>query len=133
MQIHQPSEGERGPDGGILIVDDSGYLRAKLRRVLEKFGYQVAGEAEDGGAAVKMFQELRPSLVTMDVVMPHMDGVQAVREIRQVDPQAKVVMVTSLGHQEKVLECLRAGAVNFVVKPFTEHQLMRVVRRVLRD
>ncbi len=132
MQIHEHAESATDPDGGVLIVDDSGFLRAKMRRVLEKFGYAVAGEAEDGTSAVAMYRDLHPSLVTMDVVMPHMDGVQAVREIRRSDPHAKVVMVTSLGNQEKVLECLRAGAVNFVVKPFTEHQLMRVVRRVLQ-
>lgn len=119
------------PAGGILIVDDSRFLRRKMRQVLEKFGYPVAGEAVDGADALAQYQRLGPSLVTMDVVMPRMDGIEAVRSIRRVDPHAKVIMVTSLGNQDKVLESLRAGAANFVVKPFTEHQLIRVIRRVL--
>jgi two-component system chemotaxis response regulator CheY len=117
---------------GILIVDDSTFLRNKVRKVLERGGFTVLGEAEDGAAAVTQYRDLNPALVTMDVVMPHMDGMQAIREIRSLDPGAKVVMVTSLGNQEQVLEALRAGALNFLVKPFSEEQLIRVVRRALR-
>lgn len=120
------------PNRGILIVDDSAFLRHKLKRVLCTVGLSIAGEAEDGSAAIAMYKKLEPDLVTMDVIMPHMNGVEAVRAIRKADARAKIIMVSSLGHQEKVLECLRAGAVNFVVKPFTEDQLIRAVRRALR-
>ncbi len=127
-----PEVGGRS-DEGILIVDDSTFLRNKVRKVLERGGYLVIGEAEDGASAVAQYRHLNPALVTMDVVMPHMDGMQATREIRAIDPAARVVMVTSLGNQEQVLEALRAGALNFLVKPFSAEQLIRVVKRALRS
>jgi len=116
---------------GILIVDDSEFLRNRMRDALEQLGYLVVGEAANGNDAVTAYRELRPALVTMDVVMPNLDGISAVRAIRGLDPGAKVIMVTSMGNQDKVLESLRAGAMNFVVKPFTVDQIERVVRRVL--
>ena len=104
----------------VLIVDDSKFTRIKLKSMLEKNGYEVTGEAEDGRQAVDMCKELKPAIVTMDITMPEMDGLSSLKQIMDLNTGAKVVMISALGQKQKVLECIKAGAADYVVKPFNK-------------
>lgn len=116
----------------VLVVDDSTTVAKQLTKILEESGrYQVVAHAADGLDAIKQFKALKPDLVCMDVVMPNLDGMQAVRMIRQIDANAKVIMVSSVGGvAEKVTECLKAGAVNVVSKPFDAAKVLAVLDAV---
>ena len=102
----------------LLIVDDALIMRMKIREVATRAGWTVAAEAASGAEAVQLYETHRPDLVTMDLVMPEMDGLEALRAIRQLDPTASVVMVSAVNQKEKLRECIAAGAVDFVIKPF---------------
>jgi len=102
----------------LLIVDDALIMRMKIREVATRAGWTVAAEAKSGSEAVQLYETHRPDLVTMDLVMPEMDGLEALRAIRQLDPEASVVMVSAVNQKEKLRECIAAGAVDFVIKPF---------------
>ena len=106
-------------------------MRSKLRMILEAEGYEVVGEAANGIEAIKKYKDLRPDLVTLDILMPIKDGFQALREIRAIDPAAKVIMVTSTLTKEKILEALKLGARNFLLKPFNHEALLKVVKSVI--
>jgi len=108
----------------ILIVDDALIMRMRIRDLAQHAGWEVVGEAANGLQALEMYQSLKPSLVTMDIVMPIMDGVQALRSIREFDPQARVCMVSAVNQREKLMECIRIGAIDFIVKPFDKAQLI---------
>lgn len=114
----------------ILIVDDSDFMRVRTRQLLAGEGYSVV-EASNGQEAVDKYREHRPDLVMMDITMPIMDGLTAVREIRKLDPQARVVMVSALGQQATVIEAIKAGAKDFIVKPFQPERVLATVRKVL--
>lgn len=114
----------------ILIVDDALFMRNMLRDIFEKSGYEVVGEAGDGISAVEAYRELKPDLVTMDIVMPRKSGVEALQEICREDPAACVVMCSALGQESLVIEAVNAGAREFIVKPFKEQRVLEVVRRV---
>jgi two-component system chemotaxis response regulator CheY len=107
----------------VLIVDDALIMRKRIREIAEEAGWQVAGEANDGQEAVKLFQQEKPDLVTLDIVMPKLDGVSALKQIVQDDPEARVVMVSAVNQKEKLAECIRAGAIDFIVKPFDRESL----------
>jgi len=107
----------------VLIVDDALIMRMKIKEIAEEAGWEVVGEARDGSEGVRRYCELRPDLVTMDIVMPHLDGVEALRELKQFDPQAQVVMVSAVDQREKLMECVRLGAIDFIVKPFDKASL----------
>ena len=107
----------------VLIVDDALIIRKLIKEIAEEAGWQVAGEAKDGNEAVAMFAEQQPDLVTLDIVMPNLDGVSALKQIVQNDPGAQVVMVSAVNQREKLAECIRAGAIDFVVKPFEKAAL----------
>lgn len=115
----------------VLVTDDTLYARLELRHILSTFGYQVVGEAKNGLEAVERYRELRPDLVTMDVSMPEMDGVAAVKRIRDLDPSATILMCTSMGQRSLVLEALNAGAADFVTKPFRERHVIHRVRKLI--
>ena len=102
----------------VLVVDDAAFMRMMVKDILSKNGYEVVGEAENGMKAVEKFAELRPDLVTMDITMPEMDGISAVKAIRKIDPKAKIVMCSAMGQQAMVIEAIQAGARDFIVKPF---------------
>ena len=102
----------------VLIVDDALIMRKRIRAIAEEAGWQVAGEAQNGQEAVELFRQERPDLVTLDIVMPQMDGVAALRQMIQDDPQARVVMVSAVNQKAKLAECIQAGAIDFIVKPF---------------
>lgn len=112
----------------ILVVDDAAFVRAKNTRVLSENGYEV-NEAADGLEAVNKYRNWQPDLVLMDITMPHMDGIEAVKQIREHDPGAKVVMCTALGQQSMVLTAIKAGARDFIVKPFQPDRLLAAVKK----
>lgn len=115
----------------ILIVDDAVFMRMMLKSILTEAGYAVAGEAEDGAAAVKAWQELKPALTLMDITMPVMDGIRATRLIKKEDPAAKIIICSALGQQAQVIEAIEAGASDFVVKPFQKQRILEAVKKVL--
>ena len=116
----------------ILVCDDSMYMRQKIKQALQDAGYEIVGEAETGAEAITKYQELTPDLVTMDVVMPVMSGVDAVQKIMQGDDQARIVMCSALAQKKLVTDALQAGARDFVVKPFEDFQLLAAVDRALQ-
>lgn len=115
----------------IMIVDDAAFMRMMIKNILTKFGYEVVGEAENGVAAVQMYGELKPDLVTMDITMPEMDGIAAVKGIREKNPDALIIMVSAMGQQAMVMEAIQAGAKDFIVKPFQQDRILQAIERVL--
>ena len=102
----------------IMLVDDASFMRMMLKNILVGSGYEVIGEAENGAKAIEQFKALKPDLVIMDIIMPEMGGIDAVREIVKVNPGAKILMCSSMGQQSLVVEAIQAGAKDFIVKPF---------------
>ncbi|MCL2030660.1 MAG: response regulator [Oscillospiraceae bacterium] len=115
----------------ILIVDDAAFMRMMIKEVLTKNGFNVVGEAENGKIAMDKYQELKPDLVIMDITMPEVNGIDALKGIRQMDPQAKVVMCSAMGQQAMVIEAIQNGAKDFIVKPFQADRVCEAVRKVL--
>ena len=115
----------------VLVCDDAPFMRSLLSDILTGAGFQVVGEAQTGAEAVDKFRQLRPDLVTMDILMPDMGGIDAVREIVKLEPRAKVLMCSAMGQQSLVVEAIRAGARDFVVKPFQPSRVLEAVQRVL--
>ncbi len=115
----------------ILIVDDAAFMRAMLKRILKDAGYEIVGEAVNGREAVQLYEELTPDLVTMDMVMPEMGGMEALQAIRGRDHKAKVVIVSAVDQRENLLEAIRSGATEYIVKPFDESRVTKAVRRAL--
>ena len=113
----------------VLVVDDAAFMRMMVKDILSKNGYEVVGEAENGMKALEKYQELKPDLVTMDITMPEMDGISAVKEIKKVDPNAKIVMCSAMGQQAMVIEAIQAGARDFIVKPFQADRVLEAVRK----
>jgi two-component system chemotaxis response regulator CheY len=114
----------------LLVVDDAIFMRRLIKDVAREAGWDVVGEASNGVEAVNLFREHRPDLVTMDVVMPVMNGLDALRHIRIVDPQARVVMVTALDQKPTLMEAIRDGAHDFIVKPFDRERILGLLRKV---
>jgi len=115
----------------VLVVDDAGFMRMMLKDILSKNGYQVIGEAEDGKKAIEKYRELRPDLVTMDITMPELDGISAVKEIKKIDPAARILMCSAMGQQAMVLDAIQAGAKDFIVKPFKAERVIEALKRAL--
>lgn len=115
----------------ILVVDDAAFMRMMIKDILTKNGFEVVGEAENGAKAVEKYQELRPDLTTMDITMPEMDGISAVKQIKKIDPAAKVIMCSAMGQQAMVIEAIQSGARDFIVKPFQADRVLEAVRKVL--
>jgi len=115
----------------ILIVDDATFMRMLIKDTLVKNGFEIVGEASDGSQAIERYKELRPDLVTMDITMPEMDGIQALKEIRKLDPAAKVIMCSAMGQQAMVIDAITAGAKDFIVKPFNGDRVVETIRKHL--
>ncbi|MGO9321031.1 MAG: response regulator [Solirubrobacteraceae bacterium] len=115
----------------ILVVDDAAFMRKVLTDALTGGGHEVVGEAGNGNEAVAQFQDVRPDLTTLDITMPESDGLEALRAILAADPAAKVIMCSALGAEDKVLESIRIGAKDFVVKPFQADRVLEAVGRAL--
>lgn len=114
----------------ILIVDDAMFMRVALRTMLEKNGYEVVGEAEDGADAISKYSILKPDIVTMDITMPKMDGVEALSEIKKKDPNCKIVMISALGQETWVKKAIIIGAKGFIVKPFKEEHVIKTLSKL---
>jgi two-component system chemotaxis response regulator CheY len=115
----------------LLIVDDALIMRKRIREIAEEAGWQVAGEAKNGEQAVALYQQEKPDLVTLDIVMPKMDGVSALKQMIQDDPQARVVMISAVNQKGKLAECIQAGAIDFIVKPFEKASLRSFFEKYL--
>lgn len=115
----------------ILIADDSTFMRQLLGRILKKMGHEIV-EARDGREAVSKYQEYRPDLVTMDITMPVMDGVEALKEIKRLDENAKVIMVTAMGQKYYVVDAIKSGAMDYIVKPFQIEHISETISRALQ-
>lgn len=118
----------------VLIVDDAMFMRAMIRDILVNSGkYEVIGEASNGEEAIAKYQSLHPDLVTMDIVMPQMDGIEATKEIIKIDSKAKIVMCSALGQEALVIESIAAGAKDFIVKPFSAEKVLKVMDSVVNS
>ncbi|HDL60322.1 MAG TPA: response regulator [candidate division WOR-3 bacterium] len=115
----------------VLVVDDAAFMRMLVKKILLQAGHQVVGEAGNGKEAIEKYEKLRPDLVTMDIVMPEMDGINAVKEIMKIDPNAKIIMITAVGQEAKVMEALKSGAKGYIVKPFQAPKVIEEINRVL--
>ena len=115
----------------ILICDDAAFMRMMIKDILTKNGYNVVGEAENGAQAVEKYNELKPDLVLMDITMPEMDGIQALKAIKAADSSAMVIMCSAMGQQAMVIESIQSGAKDFIVKPFQQDRVLEAVRKVV--
>ena len=115
----------------VLVCDDAIFMRTMVGDILQQAGFEIVGEAETGLQAVEKYHALRPDLVTMDIVMPDMGGIDAVRAITAFDPSARIVMCSAMGQQALVVDAIQAGAKDFVVKPFQPSRVLEAVQRVL--
>ena len=115
----------------VMVVDDALFMRNILKDIFVRHGYEVVAEADNGETALQLYQESKPDLVTMDIVMPKKSGIEALQEIMAADPEAHVIMVSALGQDTLVLEAVEAGARDFIVKPFKEDKVLETVRRVV--
>ncbi|MDO4513885.1 MAG: response regulator [Lachnospiraceae bacterium] len=115
----------------ILVCDDAAFMRMMIKDILTKNGYTVAGEAENGVKAVEKYNELKPDLVLMDITMPEMDGIQALKKIKEGAPNAVVIMCSAMGQQAMVIESIQAGAKDFIVKPFQAERVLEAVKKVI--
>ncbi len=115
----------------ILVVDDAGFMRKMVQTHLSGAGYTDFVEAEDGQKAVEQYQAVKPDLVIMDITMPNMDGIQALGEIKKLDPGAKVVMCSAMGQESMVMDAIKLGALDFIVKPFKQDRIVQTVSKLL--
>lgn len=117
----------------ILICDDARFMRVTLKNSLEKEGYQVVDEAENGEVLIEKYKQLNPDLILMDITMPVMDGISALSSIMEINPNAKVIICSAMGQGDIVIKAIKAGAKDFIVKPFRNERLIQSVRRVLEN
>lgn len=117
--------------GKILVVDDTKFLRKMLITTLEQNAHEVVGEAENGEQAIQQYKNVRPDIVTMDITMPVMNGIEAIHEILEIDSKAKIIVCSAVGQTKVVVEAIEAGAKDFIVKPFNETKVLNTVNRVL--
>jgi two-component system chemotaxis response regulator CheY len=114
----------------ILIVDDAAFMRMMIKDILEKNGFEVVGEANNGLKAVELYKKEKPDVVTMDITMPDMDGIEAVKAIKSFDPAAKIIMCSAMGQQTMVMDAIKAGARDFIVKPFQPDRVLEAIRKI---
>lgn len=115
----------------ILVCDDAAFMRMMIKDILTKNGYNIAGEAENGLKAVEKYNETKPDLVLMDITMPEMDGIQALKKIKEIDPSANIIMCSAMGQQAMVIEAIQSGAKDFIVKPFQAERVLEAVKKVV--
>lgn len=115
----------------VLIVDDAAFMRMMIKDILEKNGFEVVAEACNGIKAVEAYKKERPDVVTMDITMPDMDGIEAVKQIKEFDPNAKVIMCSAMGQQSMVMDAIRAGARDFIVKPFQADRVLEAIGKAI--
>lgn len=116
----------------VLICDDAAFMRMMIKDILTKNGYTIAGEAENGKMAVEKYAETKPDVVMMDITMPEMDGIQALKKIKEADPGAVVIMCSAMGQQAMVIESIQSGARDFIVKPFQADRVLEAIQKAVR-
>lgn len=114
----------------VLIVDDASFMRMAIKDIITKAGHEVVAEANNGNAAVNKYKEVKPDIVTMDITMPEMNGIEAVKAIRQFDPEANIIMCSAMGQQAMVVDAVKAGAKDFIVKPFDKDKVLASLQKV---
>ncbi len=114
----------------VLIVDDAAFMRMLLKDIITKAGYEVVGEASNGAEAIEKYKELKPDIVTMDITMPEMNGIEATKGILKIDPNANVIMCSAMGQQMMVVEAIQAGAKDFIVKPFQQGRVVEALSKI---
>jgi len=117
----------------ILIVDDASFMRMMLRNILTSHGYTIVGEAENGKVAIEAYQKLRPDIALIDLIMPEMGGIEAVKRIIEIDPKAKIVICSAMGQQALVVEAMQAGARDFIIKPFQPTSVVEAIQKVEQE
>ncbi|NEZ45856.1 response regulator [Clostridium niameyense] len=115
----------------VLIVDDAAFMRMMIKDILEKNGFEIVGEASNGIKAVEIYKKENPDVVTMDITMPDMDGIEAVKAIREYNPSAKIIMCSAMGQQTMVMDAIKAGAKDFIVKPFQPDRVLEAIKKVV--
>jgi two-component system chemotaxis response regulator CheY len=115
----------------VLIVDDAAFMRMMIKDILVKNGFEISGEAPNGLKAIELYKAEKPDVVTLDITMPEMDGIQALKEIRSFDPSSKVIMCSAMGQQAMVMEAIKSGAKDFIVKPFQSERVLEAIKKVL--
>ena len=115
----------------ILVVDDAAFMRMMIKDILVKNGFEVVAEAADGNQAVEKYKEHHPDLVTLDITMPEKDGIAALKEIREINPNAKIIMCSAMGQQAMVIDAIQAGAKDFIVKPFQADRVIEAIKKTL--
>lgn len=115
----------------VLIVDDAAFMRMMIKDILQKNGFEVVGEASNGIEAVNLYKKEKPDVVTMDITMPDMDGIEAVKEIKAFDSEAKIIMCSAMGQQSMVMDAIKSGAKDFIVKPFQSDRVLEAIRKVV--
>jgi len=117
----------------VLVVDDAPIIRLMLKDIITFHGYEVVGEGNNGFEGVKLYKELKPNVVTMDIIMPEKDGIEALQEILAFDPAAKVVMVTAIDQRESLMKAIRIGAADYIVKPFENDRVLSAIKKAMGD
>ncbi len=115
----------------VMFVDDSSFMRTILKGIILRDSFELAGEAANGKEAIELYQKVQPDIVTMDIIMPEMNGIDAVKQIRAMDPNAKIIMVSAMGQQGMVIDAIQAGARDFIIKPFQPPRIHEALRRVI--
>ncbi len=115
----------------VLIVDDAAFMRMMIKDILVKNGFEISGEAPNGLKAIELYKADKPDVVTLDITMPEMDGIQALKEIRAFDPSSKIIMCSAMGQQAMVMEAIKSGAKDFIVKPFQSERVLEAIKKVL--
>lgn len=123
--------GEKLP-GRVLIVDDSAFMRRTIRKILENEEIEVIGEAADGRTALEKYKELKPDVVTMDMTLPDMNGIEVIKKIMNVDNRARIIMCSAIGQQGIIIEALQAGAKEYLTKPFRENMVIETIKKILK-
>lgn len=115
----------------VLIVDDAVFMRMKIREVLEDNGYSVLAEAQNGVEAIEKYKEVKTDLILLDLIMPEMDGIEALKRIKKIDPEAKVIICSAMGQRSIVMEAFKEGAIDFIVKPFENNRLIEALKKAM--
>lgn len=115
----------------IMVVDDAAFMRMMIKNILTKGGFEIADEAGDGQQAVEKYAAAQPDLILMDITMPNMDGIEALKKIKEIDPSARIIMCSAMGQEAMVVEAIKSGAMDFIVKPFQGDRLLAAIARVL--
>ena len=115
----------------VLVVDDAAFMRMMIKDILQKNGFEVIGEGSNGIQAVELYKQEKPDVVTMDITMPDMDGIEAVKQIKAFDPNAKIIMCSAMGQQSMVMDAIKAGARDFIVEPFQADRVLEAINKVI--